>query len=249
MKFNLKISIAGMLVVLGFLPLSAFAKEPTKTNAKNETTAFCTRLSAVQQKMVDQIIKAETKQSTNEANREVKIAKNESDIDARRAEGRAEADGKRLKNWDKMISKAKTGTQKQSVEAYTTSIQIAVATRRASIDSAVKIYRDSLTALVGTHNSTIDQAVAEFKASVDAALAKARADCAANLASKTVKDTFNTAIDGARKALQADRKTALETEKMGTLKTIRNEAIKIAEATFKTATEKARADLILALKK
>jgi hypothetical protein len=247
MKLNLKNSVAGMLVAFSFLPMFAFAETGSTKVAKVKEN-FCTNISIKESKTLEIIKRAEERQAKNEAERSDKIAKKESDVDAKRAQNRSDIDAKRLKNWDRMVSKAKTDTQKTAVEAYKTAISSAVTVRRTSVDAAVKTYRDALTGTITTHSSAIDQVIAAFKASVDTSLVKAKADCAASVDPKTVKDTYNKSVSEARKVLQTARKAANDNSGITTLKKTREESIKLAETTFKQATEKARADLLLALK-
>jgi predicted transcriptional regulator len=65
---------------------------------------------------------------------------------------------------------------------------------------------------------------------------------------KTVRENFNKAVKDARDALKAARKNAEANPAIVALKKTRDDAIKAAETAFKTATEKARADLQTALK-
>jgi hypothetical protein len=256
MKFNLKKIMAGALMAMVLVPGFAFAEggegkeNSRKENKSNNSSAnFCARINSVEQKITDQITKAETKQSTHQGERLDKITKKESEVDAKRAFGRGEADTKRVKNWDKMLGKAKTEEQKVAVEAYKTSISNAVSVRRTAIDTAVKAYRDGLTGVLANHNAKIAAAVATFKASMDTAVAKAKADCTAGVASQTVKDAFNKSVSDARTILQTARKDAEVSSGLTALKKARNDAVELAIANFKTATEKARADLMLVLKK
>ena len=194
MKFNLKKVASGALMAMLLVPGLAFADNDTKSNSGKEIksgASFCTRINSVEQRIADQITKAETKQSTHQGERLDKITKKESEVDAKRAQGRGEADTKRVKNWEKMLGKAKTDAQKVAIEAYKTSISTAVSTRRTAVDTAVKAYRDGLASVLASHNAKIATAVATFKASMDTAVAKAKADCASGVASDTAKNTVN----------------------------------------------------------
>jgi hypothetical protein len=254
MKFNLKKITASALMAMVLVPGFAFAesdgniKKDNRSGDKKTSINFCARISSVEQKIADQITRAETKQSEHQVDRIGKITKKESDVDAKRALGRGDADDKRIKNWDKMIGKTRTDAQKLAVETYKSTIANAVTVRRTSVDSAVKVYRDGLNAVLGTHNTAVSQAVAVFKTSVNAALSKAKADCASGVASQTAKETFNKSINDARKILQDTRKNAETNSGLTALKKIRNDAVALAITNFKTVTEKARADLMIALK-
>lgn len=263
MTTNLKKSVAGVMMLFSFVPALALAEDTTGTAGTPVVTSattspdgvktvqpnnFCSRISTIQTKSADALMKLDEKTAKNEAARLDKIANKESNTDAKRAEGRSDVDAKRVKNWNSLASKAKTDVQKAAVEAYKTAITNAVTIRRTSVDAAVKVYRDALAVAMTTRNTALNQAVTTFKVSMDAALSKAKADCTANVSSKTVKDTYNKSVSDARKALQAARKTANTAMGIPTLKKTRNDGVRAAEVIFKTATDKARADLLLALK-
>jgi len=257
MKFNFKKVLAGTLTALVLIPSLAFAESDNSNRGnrgmerKEDKSGanFCTRISFIEEKLADQVTRAETKQSKYQMDRLSKMEKKESDIDGKRALGRGDADSKRVKNWDKMIRKAKTDAEIAAVSAYKTAISTAVTTRRTAVDTAVKAYRDGLSTILGTNNTALDQAVATFKASINSALAKAKTDCTAGVDSKTVKDTYNKSMSDAKKALETARKNAMTNEAITALKKTRNDAINLAATNFKTATDKARADLLLVLKK
>ena len=252
MKFNLKKFIASTLVVFSVLPALAFAEDNNSARAENNQGKkigdFCLRLSSVEAKYADQVKKTEEKRLKNESDRSDKLHNKESDADAKRASNRTDIDSKRMKNWDKMAGKAKTDAGKAAVEAYKTAIQNAVTTRRTAVDASIKAYRDGLAAAMATHSGVVNSAISTFKASVDAALAKAQTDCSNKVDSKIVKDTFNKSVSDAKKVLQDARKNSEMTSGLAALKKTRDDAIKAAETTFKQATDKARADLMQALK-
>lgn len=257
MNFNIKKGLAGLLVVFSFVvPALTFAETGTiSTTTTTEKPAlktnnnFCARISKIQTRIADQVTKTETKQSANQTNRVNKIAQKESDSDAKKAQSRSDIDAKRLQNWDNMTAKAKTDIQKTAVIAYKTSISQAVTDRRTAIDSAIKAYHDGLATTMTSHTSAIDAAMITFKASVATAVTKAQTDCTTQITSKTVSATFNKSINDARKALLVAKKSAEMTSALTDLKKTRNDAIKLAGTNFKTATTKARVDLMLVFKK
>lgn len=249
MNFNLKKGIAGTLVVFSLLPVFAFAEGTGSTSTTKSEKGFCTKIATVSTKLVDQITATEAKQSKNQEDRANKITKKEGDADAKRATGRTEADGKRAGNWEKMATKATTDAQKAAVAAYKQAVSDAVTVRRTAVDAAVKAYRDGLTTAMTTHSASVETAMATFKTAVTGALSKAQTDCTAGVASKTVSTTFYKTVSDARKVLQDAKKAAEVSSGLAALKKTRNDAITLAETTFKTATEKARADLMIALKK
>lgn len=253
MKFNLKKLIAGTLVMFTLVPALTFAEgdnsRSSETKEKGKSSLnFCSRISDIALKTADQITKAEEKQSKNQSERLSKLENKQRDVDEKRAHGRTDADSKRLNNWDKMGNKAKTEVQKAAVEAYKNAVKLAVDTRRTAVDAAVKAYRDGLAQILSTNSGTIDQAVATFKTNMNAAVTKAQADCTAGIDSRTAKASFDQAVKNAREALKSARKSIDMSPSIQALKKTRDDAINAAVSAFKSATEKARADLLLALK-
>lgn len=241
------------------MPYFAFAEDGTSTTAAGTAPVasmeiksknnFCTNIATTITKISDQVKNAEEKTAKNQEDRSGKMTQRQGDADIKRATDRSNIDAKRVNNWDNMTTRAKTDVQKAAVTAYTAAIKSAVDARRTSVDAAVTAYRAGLTQAMTDHSGAITTAIAAFKSAVDTAVAKAQADCAANVAPKTVKENFYQSVTTARKALQAARKSAEMTSGLSDLKKTRDTAIKAAETTFKTATEKARADLKMALKK
>jgi len=252
MKFNFKKLVAGTLVMFTLVPALTFAEDSNRQGETKEqgksSLNFCSRISNIALKTADQITKAEEKQSKNQTDRLSKLENKQKDVDERRAHGRIEADNKRLDNWDKMGNKAKTEAQKAAVEAYRNAVKLAVDARRTAVDAAVKAYRDGLSQILSTNSSTTDQAVVTFKTSMNAAVAKAQADCSAGIDSKTVRASFDQSVKNTREALKNARKSIDMSPSIQALKKTRDDAINTAVSAFKSATEKARADLLLALK-
>lgn len=252
MNFNLKKIIVGTLVMVTLLPSLAFADNSNgrSDNKKEQKSSinFCSRISNLPIKTAEQITKAEEKQSKNQSEKLSKIENKQSDADEKRLNHRTNTDSKRLSNWNKIENKAKTDAQKVAVETYKQIVQDAVNTRRTGIDNAIKTYRDGLAQILGTNSDTINQALEVFKSSVNVAVVKAQTDCAANVDSNTVKNTFNQSIKNAREILKTSRKNMDMSPAVKALKKTRDDSINAIVATFKTTTEKARADLLLALK-
>jgi hypothetical protein len=256
MNLHFKKGLAGMLVAASFFPVLTFAEDSAGTSKgvptikmTREAANFCARISTIEARVANVATKAEEKQSAKESDKAEKLAKKESNTDARRAKGRADIDAKRLENWSKMGVRAKTDERIAAVAAYKEAVKQAVTVRRGAIDGAVKIYRDGLQVAMTSHSTTMSTALLAFKTSVSQAVEKAKADCAAQVASKIASDTFSKSLADARKVFQDVRKGTEGTSGLSALKKTRDDAIKAAEATFKTATEKARADLMLVIKK
>ena len=235
-------------MISSFVPFVAFG-ETVKTNTNQSANKFCSQLSIINSKTADKITKAEEKESTYQTNRNTNFAKKQSVADEKKALVRTNADAKRATNWDKMINKAKTDDQKTAVTTYKTAVQTAIDARRTAVDATIKTYRDGLAQIIVTNTGSVNTATTTFKASVTSALEKARTDCANNVSSKTVKADFTKAVNDAKTILKASRKDATTNSEAISLKKTRDDAIKLIEITFKTATDKAHADLVLALKK
>ncbi|MCX6755801.1 MAG: hypothetical protein NTX85_00450 [Candidatus Nomurabacteria bacterium] len=259
MKKTIQYSISSLLILTSVMPFFAFAEEaipettsikttPATTIAIPQGNNFCAKIPAIGSKLGEQILNSETKKRENEARLAVNTTKKEADIDAKRASGRADTDSKRIKTADKLNTKAKTDTQKVAVTTYTKAINDSVTARRTAIDAAVKIYRDGITALYTTKSTDTDINFTTFKSSIDGAIQKATADCANKVASKTVSTTFNKSLKDARAAFTANNKLSVQNTQIKALKDTRDAAFKKAEADFKQATDKARADLIMAMK-
>ena len=259
MKKSIKYSVSSFLILTSVMPFFAFAEEaiPETTSIKTGITTtiaipqgnnFCAKISTIGSKLSEQMTNTETKKRENEAKLAANTTKKEADIDAKRATSRIDIDSKRIKTADKLNTKAKTDIQKAAVATYTKAINDSVTARRTAIDVAVKTYRDGLTALYSTKNTDTDTSFTTFKSSVDAAIQKATADCANKVPSKTASSVFNKSIKDARMALASSKKLSTVNTKVKELKDAKDAAFKKAESDFKQATDKARADLIMAMK-
>lgn len=247
MKNTQKYVATFVLTAFTLMPLSSFAETSTTVSIPKEAK-FCSKFNTISTKLQDQIANTEAKKKENEINNEKKIADKEALVDAKRASGRITADEKRIKNFDKANTKAKTTEQKAAVEAYQKAITEAVSARRLAIDTAAKTYRDGVAALMTTKSTEIDSSINSFKDAVVKATEKANTDCANKVPDKTVSIEFNKAIKDARTALSNSKKTFSKSTEMKNLKTTRDASFKEAESNFKNATDKARADLLIAMK-
>ncbi|MEY2671964.1 MAG: hypothetical protein RL687_381 [Candidatus Parcubacteria bacterium] len=248
MKKSTKYFLSGTLIINILFPISSFAETASPVVAIPAQSKFCSKFNEISSKLQSQISEVETKKKESEIKNETKIAEKESAVDAKKAEGRISADDKRIKNFDKTNTKAKTDKQKAAVVVYKKAMTDAVTARRTAVDTAVKSYRDSVSGLMSTKNTEIDSAIATFKTAVAKATDKANTDCANNIPNKIVSTEFNNAIKDAKTALSTSKKSFSKTAEVKALKLIRDTAFKEAETVFKSATDKARAELLIAIK-
>ncbi len=254
MKYNTNKSIALLLITFSLLPILAFgessATNDLKTENKNDKNVnnFCLKLSNLNEKLANQVKKTEDRQSLTQINHAVDLNKKESNGDSKKAISRLNTDTKRIKNWNKITNKAKTPEQLAAVESYKKSVQNAIDSRKIAVDAAVKTFKEGLALVNTTYTNSLSLAMTAFKTSVDNALIKAKTDCANNVTSKTVNSTFTKTVNDARSLLKTARKDALTNSGIANLKKTRDDAIKSAEDTFKTANDKAYADLLIILK-
>lgn len=261
MKINFKTGIAGMLMAASLVPAFAFAEDGINVSATATTSYgttmptgnkygnFCASITSVGQKLIENIDKTDAKQLDRWNENSTKTANREGEIDAKRAANRIDADNRNASKWEKMYYKVKTDSQKAAVATYKATIQTAITTRRGAVDAAVKAYRDNLTTAMTTRSGAIKQALVVFRASVNTAIVKAQADCAANVASQTVRENFNKAVNDARDILNEVRDTEQLSNDILDLKDVRDDAIRAAERAFRKTANTARITLRAELKK
>ena len=247
MKNKMKKGLAGIIVMFSFVPMLVLA-ENTTTPLKTEK-GFCARITTLSTKIVTQITNSEDKQERVHNEKEDKFIRKTGEVDIKRAQNRADIDGNRAKRWDKMLDKANTDAEKAAVTAYKTAIQDAATARRTAVDLAVETYRTGATASMTARDTAVKTAMEAFKVSVNSALTAAQSSCASGTTNQTVSSAFNKSVNDARKTLREAKKTADITSGIASLKQTRDEAIKLADTTFKTATTTALANLKLVLHK
>lgn len=272
MTYNFKKMLVGIFVIFTLIPGFTFAEINLSLDTKQDTATtdkvaevkegdsskeeaidpngdFCVGIDEYSTKITDKIKEAETKQLENQENLDKDISSKEDDADAKRAISRTEADTKRTLNWTKMSEKAKTDTEKEAVQAYQVSVQQAITSRRSDVDAAVKEHRDGLTKILKDHYDAIYKAIGIFEESINTDLGIAKIDCESKLIeSEKIKNTLDEQISVAQKVLQEAQDKADMTKSLELIKGTRDKVIEVVEATYKTNTDKARDDLILALK-
>lgn len=270
MKTNFKKIVVGVLT-LSFViaPTVTFAKPEradlqgkaalkasalgieARTEAELKVSAnrdFCIRFTdsaaKLQTKLTENVAKIENGQTKNLSD----ISKKRNERDAKLQAKRTDSDASRQEAFAKLQAKGITEAQKAAIVTFEATIKAGIDARRAAINTAVSTYTTDFDKLVASRQAKVDVSVNTFKAAVQAAVAKAKADCAAQVDAKTVKVTFNTSMNAAKKQFQTDRES-LDNIRSATekLRKTRDEAIRKAILNFQTLALKARADLKLVL--
>ncbi len=183
-----------------------------------------------------------------------KLVSKRSDRDMKRSETRDGWDTKREDKFKEFGIKATTDAEKAALAVFKTAVDTAVTARRTAIDTAVTEFRTGMDALNTTRKTSVDAARTAMDTARDTILAKAKTDCTAGVDSKTVKTTFDAAMDALRAQYPAPVKPAVDPAMktaVEALITKRKTAVETARTTFKTTMEAARAELakVIPLKK
>lgn len=243
-------------MITSFLPFMSHAEEDAKkpSTEKPKTTKplvipssnnFCSKFGDISSKIAADISERELKKKENEINLLDKTLKKESDTENKKAKSRAEADSKRIKTANKLNAKAKTTIQKSAASEYTRMIDSAVMARRAAIDTATSAYQEGLKSIPAIKSTESEALFSTLKSSIESASVKASNDCTNKIPSKTVSTEFNKAIKDAKIKFNSDKNQLSQSSEIKALKEARDSAFKKAEAEFKNATDKARADLVI----
>lgn len=246
MKSNIfKTILFGAVLASLALPASAFAEErkgPADGRPKQEN--FCARIAAFKSKTDEELYSREVKLK---AARSERAAKSESKWKERDEKLSMKRDARHEnidEHYKKIESRDLTDEQKVALETFKSAHATALAARKTAVDSAIATYRDDVENATGANKASIDSLIATFRAAVKAAHDKASADCQDSVDQAAVKETFIASIKAAKDAFAAGRKD-LENrgDSIKPLIEARNAAFKKAADDFKTAMEKARADL------
>jgi len=239
MKLNFK--ILSICIVLAAIVISpAFVSAIVGTGGAN----FCTNLntfstqysSAVQQRV--NALQQKIEQS-NASLASVRVKE-----DQALSTTRQNMDAKKEQYYAQLEAKATTDEQKTAVQNFETAMDAASTARKSAIDAANKAFRDGVDAIIAQKQPLIQQAGPAFEAAVKSAFDKAKSSCTSGTASATVRSTLltdlKTAKDQFKTAVNAGN--AINSQ-MKTLKATRNSAFKKAATDYKTAVQKATADL------
>ena len=146
-----------------------------------------------------------------------------------------------------LFRSAQTDAQKQAVLAFKTAVTSARDARWTAIHAALFAFQSGIDQAIAARKTGVENAIIAFKGAVDAAIAKAKADCAGGIDAATVRGVLQTSVKAAQDAFRATT-TGLDKVKtsLDSLIAIRRAAVEKAQGDFKTALEKAIADLRVA---
>lgn len=196
----------------------------------------CANVLAIQTKSESDLAARIKAMQTDFAKRLTKITTNKTEVDKKVATNRANA----KKKFEEKIQKLELRTeptelneiQKQAVNTFKINMEQAEKIREGSVDNARSKYRTDLINVVTTHQQTITEAVNVYLATVQSAFMTAKAKCS-NGMTTTNKSNLQTAIQLARQTLTATNAESEIKTQIKKLATTRNDAIKLANNTFK----------------
>jgi vacuolar-type H+-ATPase subunit E/Vma4 len=246
--FN-RIIIAGIISPIFIISMvsSVTAVTVVKPNPK---MVDCANVLALQTKSETDLATHITTMQTEFAARLAKINSDKTEVDKKVATNRANAKRKFEEKIQQLEQKTEptklNDTQKQAVKTFKLNMEQAETTREKSIDSARTKYRTDLLNVVTTNQQTIAEAVNLYQATVQSAFMTAQAKCG-NGMTTTNKSDLKTAIQLARQTLtEVNAESKIKTQ-IKHLATTRNDAIKLANDTFKKSVATYKTELTAAL--
>lgn len=205
---------------------------------------FCSRFAETTSNISERLQERQAKIGERVTTRETRWTERTEKRDGKLEDKRAEQDARRAELYKKLEDEAGTDAEKVAVLAFKKAMDEAVAKRRAAVDAAMKAFRDGVNAALAAKKTSAQSVMGTFQSAVDAAVAQAKSQCEGGTDPATVRSNFRDGMQAARDKLQNDRS---ERERLGQkireLVKVRQDAFAKALADFKTAAEKARADL------
>lgn len=247
-NFNRIISVAfsGVILLNVLQPLAVLAQT---NNPAPLTKGFCVNIAKATSRVGQEMAAQESKLVRKRQSRMNDLIRRRDKRDERRDLNYAKWESDQQKHYAKFEARAQTDAQKQAVANFKTVVDAAVLTRKQAVNLATKIFRDGMDQIIANRKSLEDAIVAAFKTSVSAALLKVKADCLSGVDPKTAKSVFNQSMKDAQHKLAIDRKNLEKNQELiEPLNTARKQATQKAKEDFRSAVEKARADLKAALK-
>lgn len=157
---------------------------------------------------------------------------------------RSNWDGNRDAQFKKLEEKATTDAQKQAVADFEAAVKAAITARRTAFDAAITTFREGVKKLISDRAEGVSASFTAFSDATKAAYETAKTDCASGKDPATIRTTLRNSIAAARTKFHSEKTSA---PKVGgniqILIDARRAAINKAMTDFKTAMEKARADL------
>ncbi len=218
---------------------SAERKQALEERKAEEKKNFCTnivdRMSERQSDFAERQSEFTTKKS--ERLEERKAEREESDAEL--AEKRAAAADRRAKMYQNLLNKATTEEQKAAVAQFQQTVEKAVVDRQAALDAAKLAFRNGIDTARTSRKADGTEALAAFKTAMQSALTKAKADCEEGVDQSTVRQSYLSALEAARKTLSEARQNNGIGDTVSQLAKVRTEAVKAALNTYRTTVEEA----------
>lgn len=246
MKSNIfKTVVLGAVLMQLALPASAFAEERRGAiDGRPKQENFCARIAAFKSQSDEELYSREVKLKASRNERAARSESKRKERDEKLSMKRDSRQENINEHFKKIESRNLTDEQKAALETFKSAHASALAARKAAVDSAIATYRNGVKNAIDAHETSIDSLLATFRSAVKAAHDKAIADCQAGVDQVAVKEAFIASIKAAKDAFAVGR---ADLDNRGDiikpLIEARNAAFKKAAEDFRTAMEKARADL------
>lgn len=163
-------------------------------------------------------------------------------------EMRAKEDARLAEMIAKLEEKAASTAEKAAVVEFTSDATAAISARRTAIDRANKIFSDGLAALLAERKTKMDAAAATYKSAISSALTTFQSNCKRKANNdESAMATYRKAIASARQTFMAShqRLTPMD-DRLKKLMDTHKASVEKAQKDFRTAMEKARAELKVA---
>lgn len=239
MKKNYKTTIA-IVAVSAIIVSGIFSGNASAVIRVN----FCSNISQTVSLLDQRIITRETALKTRQNERLQNLKNSREMRDAKLTELKQTVSTNLAATYAKIEVLAKTDEQKTAVGNFKTAMENAINARKNSIAQAASDYRQEIDRIIVLRNSTIDTAMRNFKNSHQSAIQNAKTNCAAGVKPLIAKTTFVSNINAAKTKLISEKqniKTPASLVKSAS--TNYKNSITKANQDFKTAAEKARANL------
>ncbi len=205
---------------------------------------FCYKLPDISARVLNDINEKEARLHDKQARISQDILADRNDSDGEKTANRMRWDSIYEQNIAMLKARAENNAQKSAVEKYLAAVADAVNNRRIAINSALQTFRQGVDQAMLARTGIVNVALSGFKTAASEAFSKASADCANSVTGSTVHKNLVTSLKAAKQKFNTDRSAAEKLSiSMQALVTARKSATAKALADFKTAMQKARADL------
>lgn len=234
-------------MVIGSTGLSFAQVRNANLATRSDAPMFCSRINQGAPAFNSRLDEQRKRLDDKRADREKKLSERRNERTEKREDKRDEGMERRDGQFAKLRARAQTDAQKQAVETFITTVTNAISIRKTAVDSAIAAFRSGVDLAISARKTAMDSAISVFQTSMKVALDKAKQDCAAGVDPATVKQTYRTSVESARKAFEESRKSIekLHSSIEPLIKT-RNDAIQKAIQDFRSTTEVARTELLKA---